>query len=417
MRNSLRPPQDADTTLVTVTFPEDERDTSLVLRARDPDPGVVLQFASLDTSSNVSVSLNGNRVSFDPKADYFGSEIRRFRVADPGTWDQVLDEARRQSMADFDLARPLWRLTLLEGLEGGRAALIIKLHHAIADGQGAMMLGATVIDLMPGDQDLGPMPAAPVAAPMDSAAFVGTAVADASSYLMRQAKEAADAALPFASRALTDPVGALEDIVNVVKSVSRFVALPSRPMSPVMTGRSINYHFVTFDVPMAELKAAAKAHGLSLNDAFMAGVTGGLRIYHERLDEPVATLRCNMPISLRNPERPAQNAVTIARFEVPVGIKDSEIHNDILEGGCSMVCDPCIKRIGRGRIFTSIDENIGSAYREGWFIYDIDRCGTHCFMAESVLRRHVEVIAAIGDIRDGHFTKEKIVLLWIFHGL
>ena len=45
--------------------------------------------------------------------------MRRFRVADPGSWDQVLDEARRQSMADFDLARPLWRVTLLEGLQGG----------------------------------------------------------------------------------------------------------------------------------------------------------------------------------------------------------------------------------------------------------------------------------------------------------
>ena len=64
-------------------------------------------------------------------------------------------------MADFDLARPLWRVTLLEGLAGGRAALIVKLHHAIADGQGAMMLGATVIDLVPGGQDLGPMPPAP----------------------------------------------------------------------------------------------------------------------------------------------------------------------------------------------------------------------------------------------------------------
>jgi diacylglycerol O-acyltransferase len=274
------------------------------------------------------------RLVIDPDFD-LSFHMRRFRVADPGTWDQVLDETRRQSMTDFDLARPLWRVTLLEGLEGGRAALIVKLHHAIADGQGAMMLGATVIDLTPADQDLGPMPAAPVAAPMDSAAFVGNAVADASSFLMRQAKDAAEAALPFATRAITDPVAALEDIVNVVKSVSRFMALPSRPMSPIMTGRSINYHFVTFDVPLAELKAASKPHGLSLNDAFMAGVTGGLRIYHEQMDEPVATLRCNMPISLRDPERPAQNAVTIARFEVPVGITDPvermrQIH-DIVE--------------------------------------------------------------------------------------
>jgi WS/DGAT/MGAT family acyltransferase len=261
------------------------------------------------------------RLVIDPDFD-LSFHMRRFRVADPGTWEQVLDETRRQSMTDFDLARPLWRVTLLEGLQGGRAALIVKLHHAIADGQGAMMLGATVIDLTPADQDLGPMPPAPVAAPVDTAAFLGNAVADASSFLVKSARDAADAALPIATRALKDPVGAVEDIVNVMKSVSKFMALPSRPMSPLMTGRSINYHFVTFDVRLSELKRAAKTHGMSLNDAFMAGVTGGLRIYHERRDEPVARLRCNMPISLRDPNRPAQNAVTIARFEVPVGIVD-----------------------------------------------------------------------------------------------
>ncbi|HEX6887160.1 MAG TPA: wax ester/triacylglycerol synthase domain-containing protein [Candidatus Nanopelagicales bacterium] len=261
------------------------------------------------------------RLVVDPDFD-LSFHMRRFRVSDPGSWDQVLDETRRQSMTDFDLARPLWRVTLLEGLQGGRAALIVKLHHAIADGQGAMMLGATVIDLTPEDQDLGPLPPAPVAPPMDTAAFLGNAVADASSFLMKTAKEAADTALPIAARALSDPMGAVEDVVHVLKSVSKFLALPSKPLSPVMTGRSINYHFATFDVPLAELKAAGKAAGCSLNDAFLAAAMGGLRIYHERRDEPVAYLRCNMPISLRNPERPAQNAVTIARFEVPVGIVD-----------------------------------------------------------------------------------------------
>jgi len=261
------------------------------------------------------------RLVIDPDFD-LSFHMRRFRMADPGSWEQVLDEARRQSMANFDLDRPLWRVTLIEGLEDGRAALIIKLHHAIADGQGAMMLGATVIDLDPRPQDLGPLPPAPSAAPMDSAGFLGTAVVDASSFLVKSVKDVADSALPIAGRALRDPVGAAEDVLDVLKSISKFMALPTAPMSPVMRGRSINYHFITMDVPMAELKAASKPHGVSLNDAFMAGVTGGLRIYHERRDEPVEVLRCNMPISLRNPDRPAQNAVTIARFEVPVDILD-----------------------------------------------------------------------------------------------
>ncbi len=261
------------------------------------------------------------RLVIDPDFD-LSFHMRRYRVTAPGSWDQVLDEARRQSMADFDLARPLWRVTLIEGLRGGRAAMIVKLHHAIADGQGAMMLGATVIDLGPDGQDLGPMPPAPVAVPLDSAGFLGTAVVDASSFVVKQVREITDAALPMAGRALRDPVGAVEDAFGVLRSVTRFLALPTSPMSPVMRGRSINYHFVTFDVPIAELKAAAKPHGLSLNDAFMAAVTGGMRIYHERRGKPVGELRCNMPISLRDPQRPAQNAVTIARFEVPVDITD-----------------------------------------------------------------------------------------------
>ena len=261
------------------------------------------------------------RLVIDPDFD-LSFHMRRFRVADPGSWDQVLIEARRQSMADFDLARPLWRVTLLEGLAGGRAALIVKLHHAIADGQGAMMLGATVIDLVPGGQDLGAMPPAPTAAPLDGAGFLGTAVVDASSFLVKSVKEVSDSALPIAGRALRDPVGAVEDVMGVLRSITKFLAMPGSPMSPVMRGRSINYHFVTIDVPLSELKAASKPNGVSLNDAFMAGVTGGLRIYHERRGEPVSMLRCNMPISLRNPQRPAQNAVTIARFEVPVDILD-----------------------------------------------------------------------------------------------
>ncbi len=275
------------------------------------------------------------RLVVDPDFD-LSFHIRRFRVADPGSWDQVLDETRRQSMTDFDLARPLWRVTLLEGLAGGRAALIVKLHHAIADGQGAMMIGASTIDLDPRGQELGPMPPAPMPADLDTSGFLTHVVRDASSLVLRTARDVAESAIPMAGRTLKDPVGVVEDLVHVVRSVARFAALPARPMSPVMTGRSINYHFVTFDLPLSELKAVSKANGATLNDAFMAGVTGGLRIYHERRDEPVERLRCNMPISLRNPERPAQNAVTIARFEVPVDIVDPgermRVIHDIVDG-------------------------------------------------------------------------------------
>lgn len=261
------------------------------------------------------------RLVVDPNFD-LAFHMRRYRISEPGGWEQVLDEARRHAMSDFDLARPLWRVTLVEGLSGGRSVIIVKMHHAIADGQGAMMLGASTIDLDAAGVELGPMPPAPVAGQLDAAGFLTHALRDSSAVLWRVTKELVESAVPLAAKAVAHPRHFVEDAVKVARSVARFAALPTQPLSPVMTGRSINYHFATFDVPMRELKEVSKAAGVSLNDAFMAGIAGGLRIYHERRGEPVQSLRANMPLSLRDPQHPAQNAVTIARFEVPVGEHD-----------------------------------------------------------------------------------------------
>lgn len=64
-------------------------------------------------------------------------------------------------MTDFDRERPLWRVTLLEGLPGGKAAAIVKMHHAVVDGQGVVMLSTSLFDFTEQSQDLGPMPAEP----------------------------------------------------------------------------------------------------------------------------------------------------------------------------------------------------------------------------------------------------------------
>ena len=82
-------------------------------------------------------------------------------------------------------------------------------------------------------------------------------------------------------------------------SVGRLVAPATEPLSPVMTGRSLSVRFDTLVRPLDDLRMAAKAADGKLNDAFVAGVAGGLRRYHEQHGAPVDALRMTMPINVR----------------------------------------------------------------------------------------------------------------------
>src|SRR5947209_12920016 len=79
--------------------------------------------------------------------------VRRMAVPPPGTERQLLDLAALIYEDAFDRARPLWQLTIAEGLEGGRAALLAKMHHTITDGVGGVRLSMQFLDLSPDAPD------------------------------------------------------------------------------------------------------------------------------------------------------------------------------------------------------------------------------------------------------------------------
>jgi len=62
-------------------------------------------------------------------------------------------------------------------------------------------------------------------------------------------------------------------------------------LSPVMRARGHSRHLDVVTVGLPDLKQAAGATGVTVNDAFLAGVTGGMRRYHEAHDEHVDELR------------------------------------------------------------------------------------------------------------------------------
>src|SRR6202034_3576197 len=90
-----------------------------------------------------------------------------------------------------------------------------------------------------------------------------------------------------------------------------------------MTGSGSGYRLDTFDVVFDDLKAAGRAAGGSVNDAFLAALLGGVRRYHEKLSVTVDSIPMAIPVSLRTDADPmGANKFAGARFVAPVGEPD-----------------------------------------------------------------------------------------------
>ena len=261
----------------------------------------------------------------DPHFD-LSFHVRRTRVPAPGTLRDLLDLAEPLAMQAFDKDRALWELHLVEGLEGGRCAVIMKLHHAISDGVGLVKMTECLIERGPEDDRVLEAPTeAEVTVPATEPSAwdrIGEALAhrlrERGDRLGRIAATLRDNAADIAR----NPLETIRQVRDTVASAGRVLAPASEPLSPIMRDRSTRVHFEYLPVSLAELKRAGKAVDRSVNDAFVAGVAGALARYHEALGTPTDSLRMLMPVNVRGGDKAnrAGNQFAPARFEVPVGI-------------------------------------------------------------------------------------------------
>jgi diacylglycerol O-acyltransferase len=230
--------------------------------------------------------------------------VHRMTAPEPRTDAVVIALARTATMTAFDPAHPLWEFTLVEHLEGHRAALIMKVHHALTDGIGGMQLALEVFDLDP---------VAPSRAPIPGDADVEAAEVET------RAQPAFAAALRTVRRISRHPVRSASETYETVRSIARTLAPVRTTLSPLMKERSERRNLDIIEMRLSDLKRAAAVAGGSVNDGFLAAVTAGLRRYHELHGAPVDRLRVTMPISIRTADDPpGGNRITLIRFRVPV---------------------------------------------------------------------------------------------------
>ena len=247
--------------------------------------------------------------------------VHRVRLPGPGTLRQLLDVVQDFAAAPLDRNRPLWAALLVEGLADGRAGFVAKSHHSVTDGLGAVQLMMRLHSRTAEHDPDRPEPPVPAAGEGSRTGLFAGQVADA----VRATPMAAVRQGARALGGLTRPWDAASRAAGQALSAARFAgqgaAAPSG--SPLLAGRGGDWHFEVVDVPLAELKAGAKAAGGSLNDGLLAAVIGAFRCYHERRGAPVDRLAVGFPISLRAQDDPqGGNRFTGAKFAAPMAETD-----------------------------------------------------------------------------------------------
>ncbi|MGZ8766446.1 MAG: wax ester/triacylglycerol synthase family O-acyltransferase [Acidimicrobiia bacterium] len=263
----------------------------------------------------------------DPTLD-LEYHLRRVSAPPPGRMRELLDLAALLSAAPLDRSRPLWEFTVVEGLEGGRAALLQRMHHTITDGVGGLKLSLSLVDLeadppdpvLPADiSDSG------VQQPTDQRPSTFGIVTDALGSVVARDRELIGQGLGAFAGLVAHPTSVPRragETVRLAGSLRRQVLVTQAARSPLLGARSLGRRFEVFSVSLDGTHRAAKALGGSLNDCYVAGVAGALGRYHERLGLPVGELRMAMPVSTREHADAAANRFAPSRVMVPVGPDD-----------------------------------------------------------------------------------------------
>ena len=247
--------------------------------------------------------------------------VRRLHVAAPGTLRQVFDLAEVMLQSPLDIARPLWTATLIEGLPDGKAATLLHLSHAVTDGVGSVEMFAHIYDLER-DPPPQPTPAQPIPQDLSANDLMREGLNQLPLNVVNGARGALWGAASMVGRAVANPGAAVAGALGYARSGVRVMSRAAEP-SPLLRRRSLATRSEAIDIPLSDLHRAAKAGGGSINDAYLAGLSGALGRYHRALGVPVATLPMAVPVSLRGDSDAAGgNRFTGVNLAAPIGTAD-----------------------------------------------------------------------------------------------
>jgi WS/DGAT/MGAT family acyltransferase len=243
--------------------------------------------------------------------------VRHTAIPQPGTEHQLRALAGRIMSQRLDLARPLWEMWLIEGLQDQRWAVVSKVHHAMIDGVSGheileIMLDRDAAASRPHDDTWQPRPE-PTRGELfrESAAWVG---------------RLPGAVWQGASSAVTQPRVALREVgsrtAGIAKVGSKVTGAHGVLSGPIGPHRLWSWARGDLD----DVKTVKAAVGCTVNDVVLAAIAGGYRTFLLTRGEVLEdeTVRSLVPVSIRNDAQRGRlgNQVTAMFADLPIGVSN-----------------------------------------------------------------------------------------------
>lgn len=236
------------------------------------------------------------------------NHVRRVRVRAPGTLRELAEIVGEIAAQPLDRSKPLWEMCLVEGLEGGRCAVVTKLHHCMIDGATGASQMADLLDFTADAESAKAPRFRPARLPSSLGLLFGSLTH------LRDPRELARLAQSTAA-----------EVLERVRAGGVKSLLPAAPRTP-WSGAAGSRRRVAFaSAPLEDIKRVKSAFGVTVNDAVLAACTLMLRRYLAARDAlPDQPLVCAVPVSVKSEEelRQFSNKVSIMNVRLPTQLED-----------------------------------------------------------------------------------------------
>ena len=248
----------------------------------------------------------------DPGFD-IRKHVRHCTVPAPGDEHTLLTVCSKLNASRLDRSRPMWELWLLTGLADGGSGLLIRLHHAMADGLAAVAMMEALFAADP----VGLIPDVPAWRPRPK---------PSARELLADGLRRKIFAIGSASVQMRHPRAIVARLPSLAQSARALTCARRAPRVSINVPVSGHHRLILVRADLDRVRRMAHAHGGTVNDVVLTAVAGGARRLLDARGEltPGLVLQASVPASLRSPSDNVAAGNRVGVMIVPLRLGDPD---------------------------------------------------------------------------------------------